>query len=80
VAKPDHFRTYVCLYHRSLYLRRSAGRWVRFLEENGSEGWVLAKAVVGEETAAAVTEVDMAFGREVGARSLGIWGAGSPLS
>ena len=45
-----------------------------------SEGWVLVKAAVGEGTAAAVTEVDMVFGREVGACSLGSWEAGSLLS
>jgi len=57
----------------------SRSRWVRFLE--GSVGWVLAGAVVGEETAAArAAQVDMAFGREVEVAYPCVRGLGSGIT
>jgi len=81
VAKTNHFRTYVCLLFipeavgkDRYYVGGSQPHWVRFLEGNGNVGWMLAQVVVEETVAAAATEVDMAFRREVRVR-VG-WGAG----
>jgi len=82
VAKTNHFRTYVCLLFIPAavgkdrhYVGGSQPRWVHFLEGNGNVGWMLAQVVVEETVAAAAaTEVDMTFRREVRVR-VG-WGAG----
>jgi len=57
----------------------SRSRWAGFLE--GGVGWVLAGAVVGEETAAArAAQVDMAFGREVEVAYRCVGGLGSGIT